>query len=162
MKLRQLQLMTWAFMAGVLVAAGVCVAMGLGRPAVTHPATGRLLMIALGAMAVADLGVAVWLFLTNWQPLCESSLKRVWAGRFSNVAEARTVTQQLAVRGVVIMALTVSPALYAAVLAMLGAASPATLGTFIGASLLGLLLFLWYGLQPVAGLFEHVERIARS
>ncbi len=113
------------------------------------------------AAAVVDVAVALWVFWVNWRPLCERSLKLVWAGRLVNVEQGQTISRQLAARGAAIMALLASPAAYAVGLAALGPVSPALPGALIGISLAGLAFFYWQGIQPSSDIFQHVERILR-
>ena len=113
------------------------------------------------AAAVVDVAVALCVFWVNWQPLCERSLKLVWAGRLVSVEQGQTIARQLSARGAAIMALLASPAAYAVGVAALGPVPPALPGALVGASLLGLALFYWQGLQPAADIFQHVERILR-
>lgn len=109
--------------------------------------------------ALVDVAVALWAFWTNWQPLCERTLKLVWAGRLVNPDQGQTVSRQLAARGAAIMALLASPAAYAVAVAAFGPGPSAVPGLLVGASLLGLGFFYWQGILPAAGIFQHVERI---
>lgn len=137
-------------------------ALARGAPPVVEGSMARWLTTLLMGTAVADGVIALWLYRMNWLPLCESALKRVWAGRLVNVAEAQALAGLLAMRSVVIMALAASPAVSGGALALVGAPSTATLVVLVGASVAGLGGFYRYGLQPADGLFRHVERISRG
>lgn len=151
------------FVVGVLLVAGMG---GWARlqwsAAKFDTSVGQSLAALLVAAAIIDLALAFWFYRTHWLPLCESSLKRLWAGRLVNGTEAQRITRTLLARGIVVMALAASPALYGLVLGLLGAGSTQTLGALAGASVVGLGAFYHYGLQPAFGIFEHAERIARG
>ena len=119
----------------------------------------RPLAVVFLAAAVLDVAVALWVFWMNWQPLCERSLKLVWAGRLVNPDQGQTISRQLSARAAAIMALLASPAAYAVAVAALGPGPSVVPGLLVGASLLGLGFFYWQGLLPAAGIFQHVERI---
>ena len=116
----------------------------------------------LVAMAVAEVSVAVALFLFKWQPLCDQSLKLVWAGRLVNSDHGKESIKKLLTIGLLIMVCAESLAIYAVVLALLGIDAPELIMAFVLAAAAGLSAFYWQGILGAADLFRHVERITRS
>jgi len=150
-----------ACVAQALVCGLVCVwVRSSRRMAWAFPA--GFLSVALAVAAFVEMGIAVWIFWGNWQPFCEGALKKVWAGRLTDAAEARMLARRLSRRGLLILGLCATPAAYAVILAWLGMTHSALLAILVGASLAGLGFFRWYGLQPALGVFQQAERILQG
>ncbi|MBI4313530.1 MAG: hypothetical protein HY594_01810 [Candidatus Omnitrophica bacterium] len=109
--------------------------------------------------AAADLALAFILFQLKWTPLCEQSLKMVWAGKLTSPQQGKMIVQQLFSWAVVIMALCQCLAVYALILSFVEPSRMDWIYGLIGVSYLGLAAFYWYGFIPASGVFRHVERI---
>ena len=129
--------------------------------ALSHQTSGTVSWL-LVAMAVAEVSVAILLFRFKWQPLCDQSLKLVWAGRLVNGDQGKATIKQLLTIGLLIMVCVESLAVYAVVLALLGIDEPALILACVVAAAAGLSAFYWQGILGAADLFRHVERLTRS
>ena len=159
-RVRQLQGIWMVCMAEAVVMGLVLWILQGGAPPAVAGMSAQFVAWVLAVVTVVDVWLAVWLFRATWLPLCERALKRVWAGRLTNAAEARAIAQTLSTRGIVIMGLLAAPSCYAVLWVWLGGAHRPVAAALVGLSVLGLGAFHWEGLQPAAGIFQHTERIS--
>ena len=158
-RLRVLRIIWAGFLSASILYGVVGWWLGTGRPGL-DPANSPL-AAGLVVIAAAALVGAAGVYVAKWRPLCEQALKLVWAGRLTSPTGAREVTGRLARLSIVMMALCELPGILAVVLGGSGFGDPTWIMSLVGASMIALGLFYWYGLLPSSGVFEHAERIAK-
>lgn len=162
-QLRTLQRIWMAFLAAAVVMGAACwwLKAQAGLPRVDSFVM-QMLTAVLVLVTVLDLIFVVWWFRKTWTPLCEGTLKRVWAGRLTSVEESQAIAQMLFSRAIMFMAMLESPAAYALILTIVAPEAPSrAVGGLLAASVIGLALFYRYGVQPATDIFRHVERITK-
>ena len=152
---------TWgAFVAAVAVYAAMAYVVLQRSAGSALPTQPMSLVALLVAMAVGVFGVALYFHQSRWRPLCDEALKRVWAGRLADAANAQSVTTRLHGHAVVIMALCEAPAIFGLQLALMRAPAPLAIWGLMAATIAALFWFYWYGISAAADIFQHAERIA--
>lgn len=160
-RFKSLQVLWGGLMMAVLVYAGLAYWLAPRSGGVAASSGAVATASVLVGIAVVCFGLAVGMYQAKWRPLCDEALKRVWAGRLADAANARSVTSRLHAQAVVIMALCEAPAIYGLVLALMQVPSPSVMWGLMGSSAAALLLFYWYGISAASDIFQHAERIAR-
>ena len=145
----------------LIVAAMTWWALNAGRVSTTGAGLSAIMVPLLAVVTVVEFGIALWLFQRKWRPLCEQSLKLVWAGRLNDPAGARTVVQRLHRLSMAFMGICEAPAIFGFQLAVMGASAPAASWWLIASSLVGLMLVYWHVVQAASDVFRHAERIAK-